>query len=219
MEKIRTHHKHGEGKKLAYLALITGIGVGLNLPVLPNFIKTILSTNTFVSVFYSTMAVIMLLGALISTYVFKKIDRAKIVKGSLLIVSAAFMLLVFTTRIHALTFLNSLHVIFTLFIAMGLSLYVRDFAKSKSLGEEEGKYFRYSNFGYLIGPLFGGFAGAYALQGGASKFALNHTGTLSAIIGMPIATTVELLEQMGIEVEANPVQVEYDLLGMKVGIT
>ena len=64
-----------------------------------------------------------------------------------------------------------------------------------------------------------GFAGAYALQGGASKFALNHTGTLSAIIGMPIATTVELLEQMGIEVEANPVQVEYDLLGMKVGIT
>ncbi len=162
MKKIRTHSKHKEGKQLAYLALITGIGASLTLPILPTFIKTILNTDTSVSVFYSGMAIVMLLAALVSTYLFKKVDRAKTVKVSLIITSAAFLFLVFTTRIHALALLNSLNVIFALFIAMSLSLYVRDYAKSKNLGEEEGKYFKYSNLGYLIGPLTGGFIGAYA---------------------------------------------------------
>jgi MFS transporter, DHA1 family, multidrug resistance protein len=161
MKKIRTHHKHGEGKKLSYLALMTGIGASLTLPILPNFIKTILNTDTSVSVFYSGMAVVMLFAAIASTYLFKKVDRAKTVKGSLIITSAVFMFLVFTTRVHALTFLSALQVVFALFFAMSLSLYVRDFAKSKNLGEEEGKYFKYSNLGYLIGPLVGGFIGAY----------------------------------------------------------
>lgn len=162
MNKIRTHHRHGEGKKLSYLALITGIGASMTLPILPNFIKTILNTDTSVSVFYSVMAIVMLLAALVSTYLFKKIDRAKTVKGSLLVASGVFLFLVFTTRIHALTVLNAIYVTFALFSAMSLSLYVRDFAKSKNLGEEEGKYFKYSNLGYLIGPLTGGFLGAYA---------------------------------------------------------
>lgn len=63
-----------------------------------------------------------------------------------------------------------------------------------------------------------GFAGAYALQGGAAPFALNQEGKLSAIIGMPVELTVHLLEQMGVVVDENPVQVEYELLGKKVGI-
>lgn len=63
-----------------------------------------------------------------------------------------------------------------------------------------------------------GFAGAYALQGGAAPFALNQGGKLSAIIGMPVELTCELLEQAGIVVEVDPVQIEHDLQGMKVGI-
>lgn len=162
MKKIRTYHKHEEGKQLAYLALITGVAASLTLPVLPNFVKTILETEASVSIFYSGMALVMLLAAIISTYLFKRLDRAKTVKGSMIIASAAFLSLVFSTRIHSLAIINSLHVIFVLFIAMSLSLYVRDFAKSKNLGEEEGKYFKYSNLGYLIGPLIGGFVASYA---------------------------------------------------------
>lgn len=63
-----------------------------------------------------------------------------------------------------------------------------------------------------------GFAGAYALQGGAAPFALNQTGKLSAIIGMPIELTVELLEAAGVVVEIDPVELEQNLHGMKVGI-
>lgn len=63
-----------------------------------------------------------------------------------------------------------------------------------------------------------GFAGAYALQGGAAPFALNQSGKLSAIIGMPVELTCELLEQAGVVVEVDPVEVEQNLYGMKVGI-
>ena len=63
-----------------------------------------------------------------------------------------------------------------------------------------------------------GFAGAYALQGGAAPFALHQTGKLSAIIGMPVELTVSLLEQAGVVVEIDPLEVEHELYGMKVGI-
>lgn len=63
-----------------------------------------------------------------------------------------------------------------------------------------------------------GFAGAYALQGGAAPFALNQAGKLSAIIGMPVELTCELLEQAGVLVEVDPAEVEQNLYGMKVGI-
>jgi septum formation protein len=63
-----------------------------------------------------------------------------------------------------------------------------------------------------------GFAGAYALQGGAAPFALSQTGKLSAIIGMPVELTVDLLEQAGVVVEVDPQEIEKSLYGMKVGI-
>jgi septum formation protein len=64
-----------------------------------------------------------------------------------------------------------------------------------------------------------GFAGAYALQGGAAPFALNQTGKLSAIIGLPVELTASLLEEMGVVVEVDPRSVEDSLYGMKVGIS
>ncbi len=63
-----------------------------------------------------------------------------------------------------------------------------------------------------------GFAGAYALQGGAAPFALNQAGKLSAIIGMPVELTCELLEQSGVVVDVDPEEIEQNLHGMKVGI-
>jgi septum formation protein len=63
-----------------------------------------------------------------------------------------------------------------------------------------------------------GFAGAYALQGGAAPFALSQTGKLSAIIGMPVELTCELLEQAGVMIEVDPMELEQSLHGMKVGI-
>lgn len=63
-----------------------------------------------------------------------------------------------------------------------------------------------------------GFAGAYALQGGAAPFATSQTGKLSAIIGMPVELTASLLEEAGVVLEVDPKEMEENLKGMKVGI-
>lgn len=63
-----------------------------------------------------------------------------------------------------------------------------------------------------------GFAGAYALQGGAAPFALSQTGKLSAIIGLPVELTTDLLEQAGVVVEADPREVEDSLHTTHKGI-
>ncbi|MFH2085474.1 MAG: Maf family nucleotide pyrophosphatase [bacterium] len=63
-----------------------------------------------------------------------------------------------------------------------------------------------------------GFAGAYALQGGAAPFTQEQTGKLSAIIGMPVELTAALLEQAGVIIEVDPQEIELSLYGKKVGI-
>lgn len=66
-----------------------------------------------------------------------------------------------------------------------------------------------------------GFAGAYALQGGAAPFALNQSGKLSAIIGLPVELTAYLLEQAGVIVEEDARQIEDSLytVNTRVGIS
>jgi septum formation protein len=63
-----------------------------------------------------------------------------------------------------------------------------------------------------------GFAGAYALQGGAAPFALSQGGKLSAIIGLPVELTADLLLQAGVELDVDPRAIEDQLYGMKVGL-
>jgi DHA1 family multidrug resistance protein-like MFS transporter len=161
MRKIATPHKHRHGKVLSWMVLLSGFSIGLTLPIFPNFVKSILNTDSSVSFFYSAMAMLMFCGALLSTFIFKRIERSIILRASLLILSASFLFLVFTTRLTELSILTSIQVWLTLYLTMCLSLFVRDFAKNKDLGEEEGVFYKYHNLGYLFGPLIGGFLASY----------------------------------------------------------
>ncbi len=179
MHKIRTHHKHEHGKIFSWLVFIAGFSVGLSLPIFPNFIKSILGTDSYVSLFYSAMAIVMFLGALISTILFKKIERSIITRVSLLVLAGAFLFFIITTRLTELAILCSLQLCFILFLIMSLSLFVRDFAKNSNLGEEEGMFFKFHNLGYLLGPLAGGFLATYL-----SYEAVFITTAIAFIIGL-----------------------------------
>lgn len=71
---------------------------------------------------------------------------------------------------------------------------------------------------YVESLIWRGFAGGYALQGAAAPFVTEQTGSLSAIVGMPIVLTADLLEQMGVEVETNPEELELEIRNQKIGI-
>lgn len=63
-----------------------------------------------------------------------------------------------------------------------------------------------------------GYAGAYAMQGGAKSFVISQTGKISAIIGLPVELTVHLLEQAGVIVEVDPRDIEESLKSENEGV-
>lgn len=71
---------------------------------------------------------------------------------------------------------------------------------------------------YIDSGVWRGFAGGYAIQGEASPFISEQTGSLSAIIGFPIALVADLLEQMGVGVEVNPEELEIEIRDHKIGL-
>jgi len=101
---------------------------------------------------------------------------------------------------------------------------VNSLTGEKYVGSEKGRVsFRIGKEGELDAYVnneknWRGFAGAYALQGGAAPFLLEQTGKLSAIVGMPIELTANLLEEAGVLVEVDPKELELNLHGKKVGI-
>ena len=145
----------------SWMVLILGFGIGLILPIFPNFVKSIVNTDEGVSMFYAVMAIIMFISAMSSTIIFKKVERTTIIKVSFFLAALSWFLLIFATRVTELAVLRTISVWFNLFILMALSLFVRDFAKSKDLGEEEGIFYRFHNIGSLLGPLIGGFVAVY----------------------------------------------------------
>lgn len=64
---------------------------------------------------------------------------------------------------------------------------------------------------YVESGVWRGFAGGYAIQGAAAPFVSEQTGSLSTIIGMPVVLITDLLEQMGVEVEVDPRELELEI--------
>jgi predicted MFS family arabinose efflux permease len=103
------------------------------------------------------MALMTLMAGVFSTIIFKKFQRTLVLKISFISLAVIYFMLIFVVRITELSILTTIKSWFELFAVITLSLFVRDYANSKDFGEEEGRYFKFQNIGYLIGPLFGGF--------------------------------------------------------------
>lgn len=71
---------------------------------------------------------------------------------------------------------------------------------------------------YIDSEVWRGFAGGYAIQGAASPFVTDQTGSLSAIIGFPAILVTDLLEEMGVGVQVDPQEVETEIRDQKIGI-
>ncbi|MEK7085921.1 MAG: MFS transporter, partial [Patescibacteria group bacterium] len=158
--KVRTHYKHTQGKVFAWMSLILGLAITLIHPILPNFIKTIVHTDSRVSLFYSFLAVIILVAGLTSGFVLKRIKRTTLTKIGFALLAIATFLLIFVTKFIQLAVLITLKTWIELILFIILGLFVRDFAQANNLGREEGLKFRFQNIGALVGLFLGGFLAA-----------------------------------------------------------
>lgn len=209
MYKIRTPHKSKDGKIFSWLAMLIGFSASLIVPIFPNFVKTVVHTDSAVSLFFSAMALMTLIAALCSTIVFRKFQRTLILKLSFISLAVIYFILIFVVRITELSILTTIKSWFELFAIITLSLFVRDFSSSKDFGEEEGRYFKFQNIGYLIGHLIGGFLAsqfgyeivfilaAGTILSGFVYFYNHHVIKESmAIINMKRTSTVKLFENV-----------------------
>ncbi len=160
MHKIRTPHRHKDGKIFSWLVLSIGLGMGMVSTVMPNFVKTIVKTDSLVSVFYIFIAITALVGSVISTIIFRKFNRTAIMKWGFFIAALALFMFIFVTSITQLSIIETARSWVILFLLIALALFVRDFASSGELAQQEGRYYRFMNIGFFIGPLIGGFLGA-----------------------------------------------------------
>lgn len=155
--KIRTNYQHREGRFFAWMSLILAVVICIIFPILPNFIKSIVGSDSAVSLFYSFLAIVTLISGLTSGFIFRKMERTAITKAGLALLALVTFSLIFVTKFIPMAILLILKTWLEMILLITLALFVRDFAKAKNLSEEEGMRFRFQNIGALMGLFLGGF--------------------------------------------------------------
>ncbi|MBU1992796.1 MAG: MFS transporter [Patescibacteria group bacterium] len=173
---IKTPYKNPKGRIFSWLTLMYSLGIGLALPIIPNFIKLYVHTDQNVSLFFVALAIVALFSALTSSFVFRRFSRTKILNLSLLMGGLTFVALPFVSNIWELTVIEFVHVWFRIVVWISLSLFVYDYTKKQHLGEAEGTYYTFNNIGFLIGL----FAGGYI----ASRYGFEYTFYLAGAVLM-----------------------------------
>jgi len=161
MYKIRTHQNLPKGRIFAWLMLMLAFGTSIVYPVFPNFIKSMVKTDEYVSLFFVAMSIIQLIAALLSSKILRIIKRTTFTKLALVFSAVSLFFFSVTTNIYGIAVLEALRFSSKLFLLISFSLFVRDFTKKRDLGREEGVFYQFGNIGYLIGPLIGGFIGVF----------------------------------------------------------
>lgn len=162
LQNLRTPHVSKEGRIFSWAALIHCFGTSLLLPIFPNFIESIINSESYVGYFYSAMAIAMAIAGLTSSFFFRKFSRMVVLYFAFTAGALLTMFFVFVNGTYLLFSVEFLRVFVVLYILMALALMVRDFAKANNLGKTEGFYYLFSNIGWAIGPITGGLIARYA---------------------------------------------------------
>lgn len=160
MFKIKTHHKEEHGRIFAWMGLISGIGFSSFITVLAITLLEQLKDDIKVSYFFAFIAVISLSASLFSTVLLRRYSKITVAKWTLVIGTVTFYLFTIAANIwHYLIFDTIRAICITLFLLV-LAIFVRDFAKEKQIALAEGRYYFFTNIGWIIGPFTGGIIAA-----------------------------------------------------------
>lgn len=177
---IRTPHINKDGRVFSWVSLLYALGMGLLLPIFPNFIESILKSETLVGCFYSLTSIAMVIAGIASAYFYKKFSRINLLYFFLLTVSLTTFFFIFVGTVYNLLPLELLRIFSALIILMSLSLMVKDFTASQNLTKTEGVYFLFNNIGWLVGPIVGGVLAKYG--GEELVFVLSGFSFMAALI-------------------------------------
>ena len=95
MLQLRMPHISKEGKSISWIGLFYGIAVSMILPIFPTFVEGIINSESLVGYFYSGMAIAMIIGGLLSPFLFKKFSRVKVLFTALILSTLLMLSFVF----------------------------------------------------------------------------------------------------------------------------
>ncbi len=148
---------HPTYKIFAIMAFFVGLGNAALWTIFPLIINDIINNDKLIGVYYSVISITGLIASLLSTYLFLKYSKVLITKITLSISILSLIGMTIVQNIWQLGGLDIPRAIALTIASLSLSLFIADVSKKKELASNEGKFYLYSNFGWLIGPLLGGY--------------------------------------------------------------
>lgn len=177
------HHSHPEGARVARLALIINTGDAAFLTILPLQISELIGDGGPVGFYYALIALVGTLAAVASSQIFTRFRKVRIGAVSLSFMVALLLGMSAVGTLPAFAFLDIPRAAAYMFVTIVLGLLVHDFAKARNLAMEEGRFFQYSNIGWLIGPVAAGYVARYVSNEAVFGFvALVFAGALGYLI-------------------------------------
>lgn len=124
--------------------------------MLPIILAEKLGNQTRIGYYYSGIAVISLLVSLLSSILLKRISKVLLTKILLSALCVIFIALTFTSSIYHFAAIDIGRVICITLFFIVLAIFVRDFATEKQIALAEGRFYLFTNIGWVIGPIVGG---------------------------------------------------------------
>jgi len=151
------HHEHSEGAKVARLSFMVNVGDAAFWTILPIQLSVLAGGDGPVGFYYALIALIGTAVAVVSSEMFRR--YRKIAIGAVSLVAMAVLLAGMSVAddIWILALFDVPRSVFFMLVTIVLGLLVRDFATTADLAMQEGRYYQYSNFGWLIGPVAAGY--------------------------------------------------------------
>lgn len=178
--KHATHHRHPDGKVFAWLALFIGTGNAAFWTIFPLILADVLGSSMMVGVYYALQCLFQLCASLLSASLFRRFSKIWMTKLILIVAIVSFIGMTLAEHIWHIAGLDIPRGISVVLINISLALFVHDFATRRNLAIMEGRFYLYTNMGWIVGPLIGGYT-AY-LFGNASAFIVSSIAYACALI-------------------------------------
>lgn len=155
------HHGHADGARLARLAFIVNVGDAAFWTVIPIHLAQLMGGEGPVGFYLAAVALIGGAATIFSAEAFEGRGKASVGGVALLVMSLLLIAMSVADELWSFALFDVPRSIAFILITVVLGLLVRDHVAAADLAVEEGRFYLFSNVGWLVGPVAAGYVARY----------------------------------------------------------
>lgn len=140
----------------AWMALLIGIGNAAFWTIFPLILDDVVGDESKVGLYYSALSVISLVASILSTALFTRVSKVKIMHVTMILAIVMLVGMTFVEKLFHIAGLDVPRAVCVLLFTTCLSLFVYDFSTKERLALDEARYYLFANIGWVVGPVVGG---------------------------------------------------------------